>query len=168
MEVEPGVTLEVLNPPEVTFERSGSDRNNNAVVLHLVYGEVSFLLTSDIESFTKDYLARNSTDLGSVVLKAAHQGSRSSTITAFLNQVSPEVAVISSGSGNQFGHPQPEVANRFEETLGFERVFRTDRQGTVELATDGINLWASPKGITRSLRRILNVVQSCILVGGLR
>ena len=100
LEVEPGVTLEVLNPAAVPFVGSGADRNNNAVVLRLVYGSVSFLLASDIEAFTEDYLVRTSFVLESIVLKAAHHGSRSSTIPAFLGQVNPAVAVISAGSGN--------------------------------------------------------------------
>jgi competence protein ComEC len=143
LEVEPGVTLEVLNPAAVPFIGSGADRNNNAVVLRLVYGSMSFLLASDIEAFTEDYLVRTSPGLESIVLKAAHHGSRSSTIPAFLSQVNPAVAVISAGSGNKFGHPHPEVANRLEEALGLEAIFRTDRQGTVELVTDGVDLWVS-------------------------
>ena len=143
LEVEPGVTLEVLNPVAVPFVGSGADRNNDAVVLRFVYSSVSFLLASDIEAFTEDYLVRTSFVLESIVLKAAHHGSRSSTIPAFLGQVNPAVAVISAGSGNQFGHPHPEVANRLEEALGLEGIFRTDRQGTVELITDGTDLWVS-------------------------
>jgi beta-lactamase superfamily II metal-dependent hydrolase len=113
------------------------------VVLRLVYGGVTFLLASDIEAFTEGYLMRTSLDLESIVLKVAHHGSRSSTIPDFLSQVNPAVAVISAGSGNQFGHPHPEVANRLEEALGLGGVFRTDRQGTVELVTDGVDLWVS-------------------------
>jgi len=100
LEVEPGVTLEVLNPAAVPFVGSGADRNNNAVVVRLVYSSVSFLLASDIEAFTEDYLVRTSFVLESIVLKAAHHGSRSSAITAFLVQMNPVVAVISAGSGN--------------------------------------------------------------------
>jgi len=101
------------------------------------------LLASDIEAFTEDYLVRTSFVLESIALKAAHHGSRSSTIPAFLGQVNPAVAVISAESGNQFGHPHPEVTNRLEEALGLEGIFRTDRQGTVELITDGTDLWVS-------------------------
>ena len=143
LEVESGVTLEVLNPAAVPFVGTGADRNNNAVVLRLVYGSVSFLLASDIEAFTENYLVRTSFVLESTVLKAAHHGSRSSTISAFLGRVNPAVAVIAAGSDNQFGHTHPEVANRLEEALGLKGIFRTDRQGTVELITDGTDLWVS-------------------------
>lgn len=141
LEVEPGVTLEVLNPPKVLFNGSTSDRNNNAVVLRLIYGKVTFLLASDIEAFAEDYLVRNSPDLESTVLKAAHHGSRTSTTPGFLDRVKPAVAVISSGSGDQFGHPHPEVARRLQQTLGPAGLFRTDRHGTIEFVSDGANLW---------------------------
>ncbi len=141
LEVEPGVTLEVLNPPRVPFNGSGSDRNNNAVVIRLIYGQVSFMLASDIEAFAEGYLVRSSAELESTVLKAAHHGSRTSSTAGFLNQVNPTLAVISSGAGNQFGHPHAEVAERLERFLGPEGLFRTDRQGTIEFISDGVDLW---------------------------
>ena len=143
LEVEPGIVLEVLNPPEVPFDGSGADRNNNAVVLRLTYGRVTFLLASDIEAFTEDFLVRTSLGLESTVLKVSHHGSRTSSIQVFLDRVNPAVAVISSGSGNQFGHPHVEIADRLEEAVGPAGLFRTDRQGTIELVTDGVGLWAS-------------------------
>ena len=143
MEVEPGVTLEVLNPPKVPFNGSGSDRNNNAVVLRLIYGQVSFLLASDIEAFAEGYLVRSSAGLESTVLKAAHHGSRTSSTSEFVDRVNPALAVISSGSGNQFGHPHIEVIEMLERTLGPGGVFRTDRQGTIEFVSDGVNLWVT-------------------------
>lgn len=141
LEVEPGVTLEVLNPPRVPFNGSGSDRNNNAVVIRLIYGQVSFMLASDIGAFAEGYLVRSSAELASTVLKAGHHGSRTSSTAGFLNQVNPTLAVISSGAGNQFGHPHAEVAERLERFLGPEGLFRTDRQGTIEFISDGVDLW---------------------------
>ena len=141
LEVEPGVTLEVLNPPRVPFNGSGSDRNNNAVVIRLIYGQVSFMLASDIGAFAEGYLVRSSAELASTVLKAGHHGSRTSSTAGFLNQVNPILAVISSGAGNQFGHPHAEVAERLERFLGPEGLFRTDRQGTIEFISDGVDLW---------------------------
>ena len=141
LEVEPGVTLEVLNPPRVPFNGSGSDRNNNAVVIRLIYGQVSFMLASDIGAFAEGYLVRSSAELASTVLKAGHHGSRTSSTAGSLNQVNPSLAVISFGAGNQFGHPHAEVAERLERFLGPEGLFRTDRQGTIEFISDGVDLW---------------------------
>ena len=89
LEVEPGVTLEVLNPPGVPFNGSGSDRNNNAVVLRLIYGQVSFMLASDIEAFAEGYLVRSSAELESTVLKAAHHDSRTSSTAGFFEPGEP-------------------------------------------------------------------------------
>ena len=75
------------------------------------------------------------------MLKAGHHGSRTSSTAGFLNQVNPTLAVISSGAGNQFGHPHAEVAERLERFLGPEGLFRTDRQGTIEFISDGVDLW---------------------------
>ena len=65
----------------------------------------------------------------------AHHGSRYASSVEFLNKVSPSVAVISSGSGNSYGHPHKEALERIEK-CGAE-ILRCDRDGTVVLITDG-------------------------------
>ncbi len=55
--------------------------------------------------------------------------------------VNPQLAVISVGEGNSFGHPTPEVMDRLEEKLGSENIYRTDEQGIIEFITDGERLW---------------------------
>jgi competence protein ComEC len=72
------------------------------------------------------------------VLKVGHHGSRTSSDPAFLHVVAPRLAVVSSGAGNRYGHPHPEVLGRLAAS-GVERVWRTDRHGTlcVEIAPDG-------------------------------
>jgi competence protein ComEC len=109
----------------------------------LVYGQISYLLTSDIESFTEHYLVRHSPKLESTVLKVGHHGSLTSTTAPFLERVSPELAVISVGDGNHFGHPHPEVMDRLKQTLDPGRLFRTDRDGRVEFISDGVSLWVN-------------------------
>ena len=54
--------------------------------------------------------------------------------------VSPQVAVISVGADNRFGHPTPDVLARLEERIGAENIFRTDDSGTIEFITDGERL----------------------------
>lgn len=139
--LEPDLTLEVLSPPGRPIGGSIADQNNNGVVLRLVHGGVSFLLAADIEAEAENYLGRRTGSLSSTVLKVAHHGSKSSTTPAFLSRVDPTVAVISVGTGNRFTHPHPEVVKRLKDALGNRRVFRTDRNGTIEIISDGKQIW---------------------------
>ena len=51
--------------------------------------------------------------------------------------VDPEIAVISAGADNPFGHPSSEVVGRLVDRLGEDKVYRTDEDGTIEFITDG-------------------------------
>ena len=76
-----------------------------------------------------------------MVLKVAHHGSETSTSPQFLAAVDPEVAVISVGADNPFGHPSPEVVERLIDRVGEDNVYCTDEDGTIEFITDGERLW---------------------------
>ena len=145
MELEPGVTVEALNPPQSLKDRGRAwpvqDRNNQSVALRLVYGRSAFLFAADIEAEAEELLARSPATIASAVLKVSHHGSGTSTIQPFLDRVNPVVAIISAGEDNQFGHPDPDVFSRLETAVGPERVYRTDRHGTVEVISDGESLW---------------------------
>jgi competence protein ComEC len=132
-----GVTLEILHPGAELIEGSDADSNNNSVVLRLTYGDVAFLLPGDVEAEVEGELVRSGAYLRSTVLKVPHHGSKTSSSLPFLDAVRPQVAVISVGQGNKFGHPSEEVLERLEGTL----VFRTDHNGTVSIASDGHRLW---------------------------
>jgi competence protein ComEC len=136
-----GLKMEVLNPPEEFFQGTSSDVDNNGVVLRLTSGNVSFLLTADIREEAEFELVRQRANLTSTVLKAAHHGSKTSTTPQFLAAVDPEIAVISAGADNPFGHPSAEVVERLEEKLGEDRVYLTSEDGTIEFITDGERLW---------------------------
>jgi len=136
-----GIKMEVLNPPESLFEGTSHDVDNNGVVLRLSWGQFSFLFTADIREEAEFELIGQRANLRSTVLKVAHHGSRTSTTSQFLAAVDPEVAVISVGADNPFGHPSPEVVERLIDKLGEDNVYRTDEDGTVELITDGERLW---------------------------
>ena len=110
-----------------TFRQSAE--NNSSVVLRIAAGERRVLLTGDIERETESDLAGR---IGRAdVLKVAHHGSRSSSTGAFLDAVSPSIALISCGPHNMFGHPHAEVLRRLEDRGA--RVFRTDVNGSIEL-----------------------------------
>ena len=138
-----GINMEVLNPPEGLFEGTSHDVDNNGVVLRLTWGKVSFLFTADIREEAEFELIGQRANLKSTVLKVAHHGSKTSTSQQFLAAVDPEVAVISVGADNTFGHPSPEVLERLIDRLGEDNIYRTDVDGTVEFITDGERLWVS-------------------------
>jgi competence protein ComEC len=135
-----GARIEVLGPPAGLLGGTSDDLNNNSVVLRLVYGEVSFLLTGDIEAEAEASLLEQGGPLRATVLKAGHHGSDGSSTPAFLAAVQPSVAVISAGAENTFGHPSPTTRLRFAGVP----LFRTDLNGHVRFETDGRRLWAEP------------------------
>jgi competence protein ComEC len=136
-----GIKMEVLNPPARAFNGTSHDVDNNGVVLGLSWGKVSFLFTADIREEAEFELIRQRGNLKSTVLKVAHHGSESSTSSQFLAAVNPEVAVISVGEDNPFGHPSSEVVERLIASLGEDNVYRTDEHGSIEFITDGERLW---------------------------
>jgi len=136
-----GIEIEVLNPPAKLFQETSDDVDNNGVVIRLSWGKVSFLFTADIRNEAEFELVSQRANLKSTVLKVAHHGSKTSTSPQFLAAVDPEIAVISVGGNNTFGHPSPEVVERLVNRLSEEKVYRTDKKGTIEFITDGERLW---------------------------
>ena len=135
-----GARLQVLHPPEALLQGTPSDDNNNSLVLRLAYGRVSFLLTGDLGLEGEAYLLRQEDlPLQSTVLKVSHHGAKEGTTARFLEAVRPQLAVISAGRGNRFGHPSAEVLQRLGEA-GVQ-VWQTDECGDVEVVTDGERLW---------------------------
>jgi competence protein ComEC len=137
IELGDGAYIEVLHPQPERLEGTEDDQNNNAAVLRLVYGGVTFLLTGDIEADAEEVLLHAGHDVSATVLKVAHHGSDGATTPAFLEASSPSLAVVSAGAGNAFGHPSPSLRLR----LAGVPLLRTDRNGTVRFETDGQRLW---------------------------
>ena len=135
-----GVEIHVLGPPDVSSGATSADPNDESVVVRLVYGNASFLLTGDVVTDGEGWLLRSGQILDSDVLKVAHHGSKTSSSSAFLSAVSPHAAVISAGQDNRFGHPDPEVVERLEGLIPGSRIFKTYESGTVTFETDGKTL----------------------------
>jgi competence protein ComEC len=134
-----GVRVRVMGPPPPK-RRPREVRNDDSVVLALEYGEVRLLLTGDIEKGAEEALALEA----ALVVKVPHHGSRSSSGPRFVTAVSPRVAVVSAGRRNAFGHPHPEVVERFGRQGAL--VLRTDQDGAVTVSTDGNRVWVSTFG----------------------
>jgi len=91
-------------------------------------------------------LVTRRTGLNSTVLKVAHHGSDTSTTPEFLAVADCQLAVISVGKDNLFGHPSAEVMVRLTEKLGRENIYLTtdedtDKHSTIEFITNGERLW---------------------------
>jgi competence protein ComEC len=127
-------------------------RNDGSLVLRLDWRGVAVLLTGDLTRAAERELVAAGAPVRAAVLKVAHHGSRSSTAPELVAAVRPRVALVSAGRRNPFGHPAPEVVARLEGAGA--RVYRTDRDGAILLATDGATLevtaWAT--GRTERLR----------------
>ena len=135
-----GVYIQVLNPHERLLRGTASDVDNASVVLRLVYGEVSFLLTGDMFSEAERALVARNAPIEADVLKVGHHGSRSSSSSGFLDMVGPAIAVISAGEDNRFGHPHEEVVEALRSRIPDELIFVTGEYGTIEITTDGKQL----------------------------
>jgi competence protein ComEC len=128
------VRIRVLHPPEPDWERQRV-RNDDSVVLEVVHGDVAVLLTGDITAAIERSLLPRLTPARTRILKVAHHGSRTSTSRELVDAWRPQVALISAGRGNTFGHPAPDVVRRLEEAGA--TILRTDRHGQITVDTDG-------------------------------
>jgi competence protein ComEC len=129
-----GVELRVHHPSPPEWERQ-KVRNDDSLVIELRYGRVSIVLTGDIGREVEAELVSTLDLLPLRVLKVPHHGSGTSSSPALLDHVRPAVALIGVGRGNMYGHPVPHVLERYRQ-LGTD-VFRTDRDGQINLTTDG-------------------------------
>lgn len=134
--IEDGVELQILHPAD---SRNEENRNENSVSMRLTYGNFSYLFTGDAEAFGERAMLQTGLPLQSIVFKAGHHGSRTSSTQSFLEAVQPKIMVVSAGADNRFGHPHPEVLAR-AQMMG-TAVLRTDELGTIELITDGEQMW---------------------------
>ena len=114
------------------------DSNNSSIVLRATWGTTTALLTGDAEEPAESSIMKtySSEHLGSMLLKVGHHGSRTSSTAAWLDAVKPQIAVISCGKNNSYGHPHAEVLDRLKEYVGDE-VYRTDILGSIVFTTDG-------------------------------
>ncbi|MBI2645174.1 MBL fold metallo-hydrolase [Candidatus Uhrbacteria bacterium] len=128
--------LDVLAPYD--DEQSKTDINNASVVVKVTYHKTAFMFTGDAETTEEEHIARNRDDLASDVLKTGHHGSKTSTSEEFLAEVHPDIAIISVGKGNMYGHPDKEIIHRLEQNR--ITVYRTDEAGDITVKSDGAHV----------------------------
>jgi competence protein ComEC len=135
-----GALLTILAPSEPFFTKDkmttgGNEANANSIVARLDYGSFSMLLAGDAEEQTEHRLLTKELDLKSRVLKIGHHGSKYASSGDFLSRVQPEVAIVSCGAWNRYGHPSQAVLDRLRAAN--VKLYRTDLQGEITITTRG-------------------------------
>jgi competence protein ComEC len=125
-------------------EFKNENKNENSIISHLNYKDVSFMLTGDAGKEVENFLINifDNKKIKSNVLKLGHHGSKTSTAELFVKSVAPQYAVVSAGEDNKFGHPHNEVMSTVGNTKTNIKILET-KNGPVIFQTDGRNLWVN-------------------------
>ncbi len=136
--ITPKVFIDVLYPFESLYGQEVKNTNDSSIILRLVYNNNSFLFTGDSGKSIERKLVKNDLIIATDVLKVGHHGSKTSTSKELLEALAPQIAVVSSGRENRYGHPCQEVLDILEK-YGIT-VLRTDQDGDIKIISDGNNL----------------------------
>lgn len=132
------LTLTLLAPPSPSEQASTAwqppTENDKSLVFRLQYGNISVLLTGDIQKSTEQWLVKHR-NVQADILQIPHHGSRTSSSAEFLRRVKPRAAIISPGANNRYGHPHARVLRDLHANN--IRIFRTDKHGAITITTDG-------------------------------
>lgn len=142
--IYPNTELLTLEPTETRGGVLGAftssrDPNEFSVVAILRLGEFDALLVGDIGTGVIDQVLATGLVGDVEYVKIPHHGSKNGLTRELLEVTTPEVAVISVGKGNRYGHPHKEVIEVLNERD--IRILRTDKDGEIEVVTDGKSWW---------------------------
>jgi len=141
-----------LCPLAPSDEHRFSTQNNASVVTELRYKDVAMLFTGDIEKRTEKKLIPKLEGKTFDVFKVAHHGSKTSSSQNFLDAFKGKIALLSVGKGNRYHLPNPLVMQRLQRK--FSTVFGTDKDGLIELETDGRKIEVTTSRIKHGLRAV--------------
>lgn len=137
LDKENKIYFEVLFPDQNV---SKWKRNDGSIVGKIVYGDTSIMMMGDATIRTEGIILSHNdkNKLKSTILKLGHHGSKTSTGLSWLKAVSPNLAIISAGKNNRYGHPHQEVLDRL---IGLAIPYlRTYQEGTIQIISDGKNI----------------------------
>lgn len=135
--LDDGVRVEVLHPADQPDMSESLDEN--ALVVRLTYGEVSFLFTSDLNRAGQTALLESGIQVSASVLLLPANGFERSLDPAFLAAVAPQVVVV---QADAFTPPHPDVLALVDGLP----LFRTDDGGSIEIISDGDDVWVTQAG----------------------
>lgn len=134
-----GYSIYVLHPYPEFYTMYGDEydeANNDSLVFKIVGHKKSFLFTGDVEEEAEKDITHLGLWLKSDVIKVPHHGSISAAYEPFIKTVLPNVAVISVGRDNTFGHPHQETI----EALGSAQIYSTDIDGAIKITETNSSL----------------------------
>ena len=136
--LDDSTNIYVLSPSYIT-----DNNNSNSIVLNISYKNNNFLFTGDCEESNEMDMI-NSYDLEDIdFLKVAHHGSYTASSLAFLEETTPDIAVISCGYKNSYGHPHKSTLDNLESVDA--KIFRTDQNGSMQFYSDGEKIYSKVK-----------------------
>ncbi len=138
-------TMKVLHP----YAPDEEHLNNASIVVRITLGDISILLTGDIELEGESAVLAYAATLDSDILKVAHHGSRTSTTYGFLDAVKPQVSIIMCGENNRYGHPHQETLDKLHASGS--NIFRTDTHGHIVIRSNGMDYDIS---VTRTPKKL--------------
>ena len=136
--LDDSTNIYVLSPSYIT-----DNNNSNSIVLNISYKNNNFLFTGDCEESNEMDMI-NSYNLEDIdFLKVAHHGSYTASSLAFLEETTPDIAVISCGYKNSYGHPHKSTLDNLESVDA--KIFRTDQNGSMQFYSDGEKIYSKVK-----------------------
>ncbi|RDW20856.1 competence protein [Oceanobacillus arenosus] len=137
IKLDPEVNIKVLNA-----DGKGKSNNQASIVLSVSYKAIDFLLMGDSEvEQEKTLLSRQ--NLESEIIKVAHHGSKTSTSLRFLEEVNPQVAILTYRVGNDYGHPVERVIDNLNRIDA--QIYSTGVFGNIRIITNGENYMIIPE-----------------------
>lgn len=128
------------------------DENDQSLISRFAFDGFFYLWTGDASTAIEEQLLDRYV-LSSDVLKLGHHGSSTSSSWNFIKECDPQLALISAGYKNRYGHPSNEVLLRLSE-LGIDRLNTADHgmvhlqsfHGCMKIETaDGLTAWIGNK-----------------------
>lgn len=130
LNIDNNINIYVLSPSYIQEES-----NLNSIVFKLTFNDNSFLFMGDAEEENEKEIL-HSFKLNNInFIKIGHHGSNSSSSLEFIKKISPDIAAISCGYKNQYGHPHREVINNLKQN--HVSIYRTDKIGDIVFYSDG-------------------------------
>lgn len=119
-----------LHLDSIPIVPGGAD-NDGSMAVQIRCGQASATFTGDASEAAEEELAKR-WDWKAEILHVGHHGSATSTSFTWLREVQPELAVISCGRTNPYGHPAAETLSRLQSLK--IKSLRTDTDGTLTFA----------------------------------